>query len=356
MEIPQLYNGNDWKSSSFLQHIREYNAANAFTSLGCRMDDRTLGQHGIKSFTIHGELRHRTGSLLPETGSEPIYSQLYIYDPNAALKFRHARNKGLKKEVLEIIQTVLLRDNHFTNLYRQAYNILANSAQTVYDLSCHLHYNKTNDKRVYNMSTADEIAVILPGDGTENSGSRDIIIHLRGGQHLERISECHPAYLPLHYVLLFPYGDLGWDINHTKWNPNLNCPSTKRLTQQLYYTYRLFEREGEYSTILLARKLLQEFIVDAWACTEQNRLQWARAHQPQLRRDLYCGITDIASNMLCADQIGKRFILPSSFTGTPRHMYEIYQDSLAITRYNKHPDIFLTMTANPNWQEIQNSI
>ncbi|CAK9159050.1 unnamed protein product [Ilex paraguariensis] len=45
-------------------------------------------------------------------------------------------------------------------------------------------------------------------------------------------------------------------------------------------------------------------------------------------------------------------ILPSSFTGSVRHMFEIFQDSMAITRYNQHPDIFLTMTANPNWPEI----
>ena len=33
-------------------------------------------------------------------------------------------------------------------------------------------------------------------------------------------------------------------------------------------------------------------------------------------------------------------------------MFEIFQDSMAITRYYQHPDIFLTMTANPNWPEI----
>ena len=33
-------------------------------------------------------------------------------------------------------------------------------------------------------------------------------------------------------------------------------------------------------------------------------------------------------------------------------MFEIFQDSMAITRYYQLPDIFLTMTANPNWPEI----
>ncbi|XP_028081957.1 uncharacterized protein LOC114283346 [Camellia sinensis] len=37
-------------------------------------------------------------------------------------------------------------------------------------------------------------------------------------------------------------------------------------------------------------------------------------------------------------------------------MFEIFQDSMAITRYNQHPDIFLTMTANPNWLEITSTL
>ena len=55
-------------------------------------------------------------------------------------------------------------------------------------------------------------------------------------------------------------------------------------------------------------------------------------------------------------QIGQRFVLPSSFTGSPRHMFEIFQNSMAITRYNQHPDIFLTMTANHNWPEITSAL
>ncbi|XP_026436148.1 uncharacterized protein LOC113334012 [Papaver somniferum] len=53
---------------------------------------------------------------------------------------------------------------------------------------------------------------------------------------------------------------------------------------------------------------------------------------------------------------GNPFILPSSHTGSGRHMHEIYQDSMAITRFHHHPDIFLTMTANPNWTEKRNAL
>ena len=53
---------------------------------------------------------------------------------------------------------------------------------------------------------------------------------------------------------------------------------------------------------------------------------------------------------------GQRVILPSSHIGSERHMNQLFQDSMAICRTFHKPDIFLTMTANPNWPEIQDAL
>ncbi|XP_073314705.1 uncharacterized protein [Primulina huaijiensis] len=51
--------------------------------------------------------------------------------------------------------------------------------------------------------------------------------------------------------------------------------------------------------------------------------------------------------------IGKRIVLPTSFIGGPRDMRRRYMDAInLVQRYGK-PDIFLTMTSNPNWPEIK---
>lgn len=63
--------------------------------------------------------------------------------------------------------------------------------------------------------------MILLGDGTEISRMRDIIVRLRGSDQLMQISECPPTYLPLHYVLLFSFGELGWESELKFWNINL---------------------------------------------------------------------------------------------------------------------------------------
>ncbi|CAN0922373.1 ATP-dependent DNA helicase PIF1 [Linum grandiflorum] len=48
----------------------------------------------------------------------------------------------------------------------------------------------------------------------------------------------------------------------------------------------------------------------------------------------------------------KKIINPSSFTGGVRYMQQLYQDGMAICRYYKNPDLFITFTCNAQWPEI----
>ncbi|KAI9120964.1 hypothetical protein K1719_007997 [Acacia pycnantha] len=92
-------------------------------------------------------------------------------------------------------------------------------------------------------------------------------------------------------------------------------------------------RLHEISTLLQASRLLQQFIVDGYTMIESQRLLWVRTHQKELRVDLFQGLTDavLSGETNCAT-IGKRIILPSSFTGGARYMMQNYQDAMAICR------------------------
>ncbi|KAF6169231.1 hypothetical protein GIB67_013661 [Kingdonia uniflora] len=198
------------------------------------MDDRVIPGRGPSSFVIHEELHHRIGAVLPNQGQEAMYAQLYIYNPGAALQTRQRRNPHLR------------RGNPFCELYRYAYEVLEDAAgeDENFNVPAYLHYSASTDHRRYNLPSTDEIAVILLGDGSKISSVRDIIVYLKAEQGLMRISKCHPVYLPLHYVLLFPTGQLGWSIHLKNWNVARNTWyfSGKGLTQMEYYCYRLFER------------------------------------------------------------------------------------------------------------------
>ncbi|KAF6143808.1 hypothetical protein GIB67_016729 [Kingdonia uniflora] len=185
--------------------------ANAFTSLGVHMDNRVAHGRGPTSFVIHSELHHQIVALVPNEEQEASYAQLYIYNPGASLNTRHKRNPHLNRDVLKVIQDTLVRCNPFSEFSRHAYEVLEDTAgdNENFNVPAYLHYSASTDHRRYNLPSTDKIAVILPGDGSEISGVRDIIVYRKANQGLMQISECHPTYLPMHYVLLFPTGQLG---------------------------------------------------------------------------------------------------------------------------------------------------
>jgi hypothetical protein len=134
----------------------------------------------------------------------------------------------------------------------------------------------------------------------------------------------------------------------------------KKVTQRLYYAYRLYPRPDrlDSNNIFRGGRLFQQYVVDAWASIEQSYLNWVRSNQRQLRADCYRGLTDNVVNEGVDDlaQTGRAIILPSSHTGSPRYMHQLLQDSLAICRACKKPDLFLTMTANGSWPEIKENL
>ena len=256
---------------------------------------------------------------------------------------------------MRILQEILLSHHQYAHIYRHAYNILQHYDSNN-DAFIRLRVAPGHDRRRYNLPTADEVAVILPGvdGGDTNLSQRDIILHTRMGG-LQIINDLHPAYVPLYYVLLFPYGENGWHSALKLRSPDDGHTVAKRLTQTRYVAYRLQVRENEYSLLLRGGRLLQRFMVDMFASIDQNRLHWFRLNQPSIRACLYSGLEDAAAqgdDDVDLHTLGQRFILPSSYIGGPRHMQQRFQDSMAIARYFRQVDIFLTVTTNPQWHEI----
>ena len=94
----------------------------------------------------------------------------------------------------------------------------------------------------------------------------------------------------------------------------------KYVSAMKFYSCKIQDRK--YSTIPLFGKLFHQYIVDMYAEIEIGRLNYIKFNQSNLRADLYKGATDaLHKNQDCwADSIGKKFILPSSFTDSPRYI------------------------------------
>jgi hypothetical protein len=120
-----------------------------------------------------------------------------------------------------------------------------------------------------------------------------------------------------------------------------------------YYCYRFQIRPSIFNPILHGKRLFQQFAVDTYIKIESSRLDFIRKNQDKLRADLYKGLVDsLHEGENRADKIGKRTVLSTSFIGGPRDMRHRYMDAMALVRKFGKPDIFLTMTCNPNWDEI----
>lgn len=85
-----------------------------------------------------------------------------------------------------------------------------------------------------------------------------------------------------------------------------------------------------------------------------GRLAFIKSHQTELRADTYKVVKEYLNSDAVSDlsNIGKVTILPSSFTGGPRHMEQLFQDAMACIRVHGKPDLFVTFTANPQWPEV----
>ena len=49
-------------------------------------------------------------------------------------------------------------------------------------------------------------------------------------------------------------------------------------------------------------------------------------------------------------------VLPLSFSGGPRYMHQRAQDAMSYVRKFGKPSLFITMTCNPKWPEIQQEL
>jgi acetyltransferase-like isoleucine patch superfamily enzyme len=176
--------------------------------------------------------------------------------------------------------------------------------------------------------------------------------------------------MALHYPLLFPYGEDGWhpkislndivadaDLDEDRVGESDLQRKHCNVTMAEFYGYRLQHRDIDGIASFRGDRLRHQYIVDAYAAIEQNRLKYLRLNKKKLRANFYQGLQDaIAIGDNSAVGTGHRIILPSSFTVGPRHMVQNYQDAMAISRWAGCPDAFVTFTCNPQWLEIKKAL
>ena len=166
----------------------------------------------MSNFKIHGQIYHRIGSLLPDEGQNPVFAQLYIYDTDHENSNRLRVMRDLNAEILQSLQDMLDTYNPYIQNFRQVRDLLRNVGESA-EISMQIYCDRSHDTCRYNVSATSDVAAVMVGDGYEiKPSNQDIVLNLRDGT-LRRISELHPSYDPLQYVLLFLRGNDGWHLD-----------------------------------------------------------------------------------------------------------------------------------------------
>ncbi|XP_077199856.1 uncharacterized protein LOC143840327 isoform X2 [Paroedura picta] len=363
-------------SANFLDNICSINSSLAFASMGASIAPPP--HNGPYCFWISGAIYHRTGTLHPATGEPRKYAQLYILDSLEATnqRLQYAENEACNPILLQELSSFMAANNPFAHACKMLYKIeqdclrdaIANN-DTLSAVTMAIIQDREHGPRQYNALWSNEVAVIFEAEGGCPPLHRDLLIHCRSpstshSTHTERISILDPNLEPLVYPVLFPLGDQSWGTeipltpqpaSTSQVRPPSTHPRT-RVTQMQYYQFRLSIRDT-FNPFLAAGRLTQQYIVDAYVKTEANRLNFLRTNQTALRVESHYGLMDHLQQTTGNVPIpGTAIILPSSFQGSPRNRMQNYQDAMAIVREYSKPDLFITMTCNPQWPEIQENL
>ncbi|KAL5179703.1 Replication protein A DNA-binding subunit C [Glycine soja] len=334
-----LFHDDTIDSKNYQHNLRAYNMMFAFTSAGIKLDKTINNSRGPPTIRIQGQPCHRIGSLLPMPGKKkPKFAQLYIFDTENEVQNKinaMSQYSGIQSHIVSGLSHMLDQHNSHAKSFRMARDRLAGDQAN--NIKLQLIAARGKDGRVYNMPNVPEIAALIVGDFHPGS-KRDIIVETQNGE-LQRIHELHASYPPLQYSLLFPYGEDEYraDILHRSTSSSKKR-KRNRLTMREWFAYRLQSRSNEAHTLLHSRKLFQQFIVEGYTMVESKRLSYIRNNQKKLRVDKLTK--------------GKKVILPSTFVGSPRYMDQLYFDGMAICSHVGFPNLFITLTCNPNWPKI----
>jgi hypothetical protein len=205
------------------------------------------------------------------------------------------------------------------------------------------------------MPHTEELAMLVVGELNLENYRRDIIVSNKS-RGLQRICIFHPAYMPLQYPLLFPYGERGFQLGIPYHGEETRANAKRKrttVTLHEFYKYHIHFRPNQPNPYLCYGRLSKQAIVDARAMEDEDRLMYVARNQDKLRVEYLQGIFDaIEKGLSQGNQIGKRVLLPSSHTGSRRYIIQNYHDGIAICRVYGPPDLFITFTCNPKWPEI----
>jgi len=185
------------------------------TAIGVEQGHFKTFEAGVAPVTLAGgSIYHRV--IAADSGSHPI--RWYLYDPSALAE--EAKTLKLPPDWIDAVYDALLNVNPFI----PEFETLSQSQDDTESLAIQLQYPAH--------VTANEVAAVVSLDPAGEPSPRTFVIRRKGGKD-QFLDHTSPLIEPMHYVLLFPHGTLGW------FPKRLNTKG-KSLSQQRWFRSRFF--------------------------------------------------------------------------------------------------------------------
>jgi Helitron helicase-like domain at N-terminus len=361
--IQNLLRGRGREGKLFKENVRMINTKVSFASVSMKTDD-FRSTRGVQTLRVGGSIKHNIGDIYPEEGERSKFMQCFFYggENNDRTSWENVTNEML--ELLSNIRTMIMRHNSFFIALKLLLDVVDRQTPAFKLVIEEKAAPANAAPRTYNRPVCNEVAAIIVNEGSNDATApsrREVILHERNGGPLRTVPSTHSSYDPLSYVLTHIHGDAGWTYGSFKskkigdnW---VVTPAAGKISAMDYYKFRLHTRDPLGSNEILqdsvtwGGNLYQQYGVDIWVKIEEERLNWMRFHQKEIKAESYAGLADaVAANQ--ERDAGHYVVLASSHTGSPRYMRANYHDAMAIVGKLGKPDLFVTMTCNPKWPEI----
>jgi len=284
------------------------------TSFGAKVDNMP---GFMPTFRVQGQIYHRIGSVLPMPNQEPRFLQIFFTgDKDMQVDSRCQLIQNVKRSIVAVFQELF--DNHNSLILSFRSNLDRMQTDNCNLIICADRVPPGEHRGRFNAPLEEEAAAILVNS---DYCRRDIVIQLRD-QRLQRIDELHPSYDALQYPIIFWKGNRTYSSNLMQIDPRTGIQTSKKISTMDYYRHQLMIRTSIDNFVLRCAGLLNQFVVDMWAKIESERLLFLRLNQSKLRVDSYIHLRDAIVNDRNLAEIGQQVILPSTFTGGPRHLAE----------------------------------
>ena len=326
--IQKLLKDENVESKLFRENTRIFNNALALSSI--QVNEKRFRNGYCPSVIFEGKVTQYWGPMLPDEGQEPRFAQLYIHDPatehtsrfkNMSIPSSLSQTQiTILRKTLEKLQKLFKDVNPFVQDLLHVCEIPDDELKEgKIVISCKRSDRPKNshDRRYNLQQNLSEVSVLT------NSVPGDLVLRKRGGG-LQQIYDLHPAAQALHFVLIFPFGTLGY----SEFMKHNDDKKTKRVSPREYFAFHLNMRNPDSDFLFRFARLFQEYLCLAFTTMESQRLKFHKNNQGALRADSYKNVKNAVVDLVPIGdrisrddhqlKIGKRIVLSKSFVGSPR--------------------------------------